>query len=262
MTFFLINLDRSPHRLAHMQAQADALGLMFERVPGIDGAANVPAWLADEFAGTPLSSGEVGCYASHLICAKMIVEREMPFAVILEDDVELEPDFMSAALKAAYVAPVGWDYIHLSTRHKRPVVHVADINGRKLVQHTRLPVNTAAYVLSNAGARKWLKPRQRVRPNDMDVRYAWLDDLAVFGVFPSPASQDNRFASDIGGTHTPTHRDPKRHWSPGLASDLYGIAWNMRRVGPLTLARAKVASWANSATRRGKPRTIKVLKNG
>ena len=46
-------------------------GVTIERLEGIDGAANVPAWLRPEFAGPhQLTSAEVGCYASHLTVAQ------------------------------------------------------------------------------------------------------------------------------------------------------------------------------------------------
>lgn len=245
---FLINLDRSPQRLTFMQEQADKVGLVFERIAGVDGFKAVPEWMVDEFRHSPLSSGEIGCYASHLICAKLIVEREMPFGVILEDDSALDDDFVSTALKAAHGAPVGWDYIHLSTVYKRPVVQVSDINGRMLVKHTRLPVNTAAYVLSNAGARKLLRPRKRVRPVDMEVRYGWLDDLQIYGVFPAAATLSDAFQSDIGVTHDPGTRD-RRNWSPGLLSEVRGQLWNWRRVGMGTLVKARSLSLIDSINR-------------
>lgn len=258
--FFLINLDRSPQRLTFMQEQADKVGLVFERIAGVDGFKAVPEWMVDEFRHSQLTSGEIGCYASHLICAKLIVEREMPFGVILEDDAALDDDFVSTALKAAHGAPVGWDYIHLSTVYKRPVVQVSDINGRMLVRHTRLPVNTAAYVLSNAGARKLLRPRQRVRPVDMEVRYGWLDDLQIYGVFPAAATLSDAFQSDIGVTHEIGARD-RRSWSPGLLSDLYGVLWNMRRVGVLNLVKARIMRLTGSIGRRAKKqRTVRVIK--
>ena len=37
MRIFLINLDRSPQRLAFMTAQLNALGLRAERLPAVDG---------------------------------------------------------------------------------------------------------------------------------------------------------------------------------------------------------------------------------
>lgn len=229
-TTFVINLDRSPDRLEFMRRQR----VGFERIAGIDGARMVPAWLASQFVGSPLTSGKIGCYASHLLVAREIVDRGLPYAIVLEDDVTLDDDFLDAAISAATDAPVGWDYIHLSSDYKRPVVHVVPLwLGRQLVRHTRMPVNTAAYLLSNAGARKRLRPRPRIRPNDMDIRYGWLDDLDVYGVYPSPARQQNDFPSDIGAyaPHTP----------PSLASSAYGAWWMVRKVGLRNLVRARFA---------------------
>ena len=262
-TIYCINLDRSPQRMEFMRHQFLRLDLVEDRISGVDGAANVPAWMAPEFAHSPLTSGEIGCYASHLVCAKRIVVDDLACAVILEDDVTLAADFGDVLRTAIAAAPAGWDYIHLSSHIKRSVVHVADLdNGRALVRHTRLPVNTAAYVLSNAGARKWLKPRPRIRPNDMDVRYGWLDDLDIYGVYPSPASQEDDFESDIGGTHGGKLKikDP-RNFAPGLTSRLYGALWQARKVGPLTLARGRIANITNSLRRKATgQRTVAVLR--
>ncbi len=247
-TVLLINLDRSTERLAFMHSQP----VYFERIPGVDGADGVPAWLKDEFSASELTSGEIGCYASHLVCAREIVCRCLPYAIVLEDDVTLDDDFLESAVAAADAAPVGWDYIHLSSHFKRSVIWTSDLpNGRSLVRHARLPVNTAAYILSNAGARKWLRPRRRVRPNDLDVRYGWIDDLEIYGVFPSAASQRDNFPSEIGGTHGGKLKihDP-RDFSPGVLSLAVGGAWMIRKVGALPLLRARVASVANSLRRR------------
>lgn len=230
-TTFVVNLDRSPDRLAYMRRQ----GVAFERIAGVDGAGMVPAWLKNQFDGSPLTSGEIGCYASHLLCAQEVVSRNLPYAIVLEDDVTLAYDFLDAAISAATDAPVGWDFIHLSSDFKRAVVHVVPLGlGRQLVRHTRLPVNTGAYLISHAGARKWLKPRWRRWQADMDFRYAWVNDLDIYGVYPAPARLANGFASDVAAgaaTHTP----------PGLASSAYGVWWLARKVGIRNFMRARFA---------------------
>jgi hypothetical protein len=133
---------------------------------------------------------------------------------------------------------------------KRAVMEVGSLSGgRSLIRYSRLPVNTAAYILSNRGARKWLTPTPRCRPNDVDIRYAFLSDLNVLGVYPAPAFQGNDFPSVIGGTHTPHMRDP-RSWSPGPFSELYLEWWTARRLGLWNYALARIANVANSARRR------------
>lgn len=237
---FLINLDRSPERLAFMLDQWGAFAhdkvptTHLERVAGVDGTENVPAWLAPEFPKNgPLTPGRIGCYASHMVVAQQIIGRGLPCALVLEDDVTLDSDFVKVARRAVMESPAGWDIIHLSSHYKRAVVHVADIGpGRALVRHTRLPVNTAAYLISNAGARKLIAPRDRVLPNDMDFRYAWRLDLEIYGVFPEPARQLENFASDIGPA--------PRHAVPSLAEQMRGVMWMSRKIGFRTLIRARL----------------------
>src|SRR5689334_19676770 len=110
MNTFLINLDRSPDRLTHMQAQLAALDIKAERVSAVDGRDRVPAHLRSQFAtSTNLTSAEVGCYASHLAVMEIIRDRQLPHAVVLEDDANLQPDFVAATTEAIAMAPHRWD---------------------------------------------------------------------------------------------------------------------------------------------------------
>src|SRR6476646_8063978 len=144
LPIFVINLDRSPERLALMQAQAGALGLSFERVPGVDGTKALPAWVVTQFLGelgqepTALSKGEVGCYASHLRVMSKIIDQRLQAAIVLEDDALLDENFARNAEQAVRAAPEGWDCIHLSTNFKRPEFPHADLEtGISLVRYTR-----------------------------------------------------------------------------------------------------------------------------
>jgi glycosyl transferase, family 25 len=243
MRIICINLDHSPQRWTFMTGQLRALGVEVERLAAIDGAANVPAWLAPEFAGPhQLTSGEVGCNASHLVAAQMVVGQGLPHVVILEDDVTLDPDFPLACREAVDNAPAGWDCIHLSGVVKRSVVAVQNLlNGRTLVRYSRMPLNAAAYILSNRGARKLLTPAPRRCAYDVEVRHAWLANLNVLGVYPAPARQTNSFQSDIG------HYGPS---SLGPFSEVYLEWWTARSLGLTVYARARFANIANSLRRR------------
>lgn len=222
---FLINLDRSKERWQFMQLQAQALGLEFERVPAVEGR-NLPDWLKGEFAHDDrMSAGQIGCYASHLVVASMIVGRGLSHAIVLEDDAHLLPEFSCVAARAVASAPLDWDYIHLSSNFKKTVIRVADLGGHALIRYVENPSNTAAYILSSRGARKWLNPMPRIRPNDLDNRFAWQQGLKVYGVFPALVAQSEQFKSELG-------RPERRHrWEPGRLSMLFGQLWNMREIG-------------------------------
>jgi glycosyl transferase family 25 len=243
---FVINLDRSPERLAFMQDQAKRLNFDFERVRGVAGTQALPKWLAPQFVSeggeilSRMSSGEVGCYASHLVAFAWMFERQLPAAIILEDDVTLEAAFLAAAEAAISAAPAGWDCIHLSTRFKNSCFPIAALDGgRHLVRYSRLPAGSAAYAISLSGATKLLAPRVRRRPFDMEFRYAWIADLDIYGVYPAPAVQEELLASTIklrqrtklasGGRWQ--RRFPKPRWAPNPFSQLWGALFVKRKLG-------------------------------
>jgi glycosyl transferase family 25 len=255
LPIFLINLDRSPDRLASMQAQADALGFSFERISAVDGR-KIPAWLNSEFSNSArMSDGAVGCYASHLLAAHTIVGRQLPYALVMEDDAQLSPDFLSVAERAVSCAPLGWDYLHISSRFKKTVIKVADIDAHHaLVRYVLPPCGTAGYVLSNSGARKWLAPMDRVRPNDLDNRFAWQQRLKIYGVYPAIVSQNLERPSTIGRAKI------RPHWEPSAVEQLRGLLWTVREIGLGNYLSAKARDAANSMRKRmGRAARIDVI---
>jgi glycosyl transferase, family 25 len=233
---FVLNLDRSPDRLAAVRGEARRIGMTFERFPAVDGR-DVPSHFRDQFLDkdgnslSKLNDGQIGCYASHLSLHRRIVRDGLPYAMIVEDDSRFQDDLMLAATCAIEAAPAGWDYIHLSGILKRAVLSVASLpNGRYLVRHSRLPVNTAGYLISLKGAAKMLKPGPRLRPVDMEIRHAWLRDLDVFGIYPSPVSLSDEFTTTIGTTFR-RNRMVMNVWSPGLMSEMRGRFYSMGKLG-------------------------------
>ena len=247
LPIFVINLDRSPERLALLSAQARASGLRFERISAIDGTRQLPSWAAVQFMNAHggirggLSEGEVGCYASHLLVLSKIVERRIEAAIVLEDDAILDGDFERKAREAIRAAPAGWDCIHLSTNFKRSPFPVADLGSNHcLVRYMRLPVNSVAYAISLAGAQKLMAPRYRVRPFDVEFRLAWETGLEMLGTFPAIARPHEHLASTIDadwkkdrpvmGWRRRKSRQ-QAEWKPGLVSQIRGWLYVMSRLG-------------------------------
>lgn len=134
----------------------DQLGDRFERLEAVVGT-SVPERLAHQFSSPgKLMPGEIGCYASHLLAAEQIIVRGLPYAIIMEDDVELAPDFLEVSEQAASACSAGWDVISLCGFKIDKGVHagVAKIGTREFVRFLRPPKATAAYILSYSGALK------------------------------------------------------------------------------------------------------------
>ncbi len=105
---YVINLDRNPERLEHMQAVLGDLGLEYERIAGVDGKALSESEMAKAFnakrsyiakRGYQLCAGEIGCALSHLSVYRKMVEGNIPLALVFEDDVKIESSFKNALAK-------------------------------------------------------------------------------------------------------------------------------------------------------------------
>ncbi|RVA48701.1 MULTISPECIES: glycosyltransferase family 25 protein, partial [unclassified Mesorhizobium] len=75
MKCMVINLDRSPDRLAHVTAEFAKVGVSFDRVPAVD------ALHRPEFAATSpsLTPTEAACLMSHKVCWTIIADGEDAF---------------------------------------------------------------------------------------------------------------------------------------------------------------------------------------
>jgi glycosyl transferase family 25 len=102
MKTYVINLDRSPGRLAHMAAQLRRLGVPFERVPAIDGR---QLRETDRVGRPTLSATESGCFLSHRSAWGRIAKGQDPYGIVLEDDVHIAPGFAALAVSTEWIPP-------------------------------------------------------------------------------------------------------------------------------------------------------------
>ena len=154
-----INLDRDELRRARMDAELSKLGLDFERFPAVLWTKLSTAEQASLYSEPlnakqfhqPLVNGEKGCYASHLLLWKWLLDSGHEGMIILEDDVCLAPDF---ALVASAIAslPSGWEMIKLIGRTglgKAEKVKHRELLclGYEVLTYRRIPSLTAGYAI-------------------------------------------------------------------------------------------------------------------
>ncbi len=203
----VINLLRSPERLAHVRAGLDAQEVAFERLDAIDGKT-----LSDDTINTfydqaqntqkhhkVLAKGEIACYLSHRKAWQHIVDNQLPYALVLEDDVNITGD-VRKALDAINTLPAEWDLIKLAgyKDYTRKTIAAVPVQSFELVVQAKTMSGCAAQVISLQGAKKLLKSTQRFyRPVDVDLQYFWEHDLFVYSLLPYCFSQNMDMESDI-----------------------------------------------------------------
>lgn len=239
---YLINLDRDPDRLAHMEREFARARIAFSRVPGVLGL-ELPDWVrpyfltGDGVVASPVKPGEIGCYASHLTAARRLLDDGSGYALICEDDLELPSALSCLIEEVVAVLPVGWDMLRLSNPPKAPWRTLVTLShGRELVLYSRVPNNTGAYLLSRSGARKLLAPGLRRMPVDEHLRRPWLLSIETYGIVPAPIVS-NIFGSTIdavgdrGFSHDRSVAKRRRREFGNLASWGTELRWQVRHLG-------------------------------
>lgn len=94
---YVINLEASQARREHITGQLKNLGLQYSLFNAVYGKALSKEQLAQNYDSSAsllenkreLSLGEIGCALSHLGVYQEVVEKNLPYALILEDDANL-----------------------------------------------------------------------------------------------------------------------------------------------------------------------------
>ena len=234
--FFVINLDSKPDRLEDVSKQLHQYGIEFERFSAVMGS-ELDQSTIEEFYDAKgnarkyykeMSVGEIGCYLSHIQLWKRIIEENLDFAVILEDDLTVKPEI--ASLINAIARLKNWDYIKLAGPKGKKVIDKQPIdNTFSLAYYNKTPIGTAAQAVSKQGAQRLLKTTQPfIRPVDSDIQYYWERGIKLQGLEPQIVSTGN-FPSDIKAMAKGRGREKSsKHWA--RIKQRISFAWNNKKA--------------------------------
>lgn len=160
MKTYLINLDRSPDRLAFFRNQAEEIGLSFERMAAIDGKllpdTTWKSFVAKKFEFQPINVFEAAVFLSHKSIWERIVRHRIPMATVFEDDVVLSAT-TPHTLNAIEQGNLSFDLIKIETTLRPVILSKQQINlssGDSLRSLKSWHGGTAGYVISLEGAQK------------------------------------------------------------------------------------------------------------
>lgn len=225
---YYINLDSSTDRRASIEVGLHAIGVSGAvRVPAFDGRALDLARAPDcdlkkahRFLGRPLRGAEYGCYRSHLDCLERFLATDSPYGIVLEDDAEIDPDFLpviAGTLAVMERENRPWDLIHLGAGRLKIFTRLEALGGgHDLVQAHYFPMLTTALLWSRSGARNILDHHARVTmPVDTQFREVMVKNGRGFAIWP-PITRQTGVLSDIDGDGA-TRKAHDRSWYYGLA---------------------------------------------
>lgn len=99
MKSFIINLEKDTKRKEDIVRQCMEFNLDYTVMPAVDGRKlndDELSVLIDPEKSKGMTRGEIGCSLSHYNIYKKIVDDNIEYALILEDDAQLEPNLPSA----------------------------------------------------------------------------------------------------------------------------------------------------------------------
>jgi GR25 family glycosyltransferase involved in LPS biosynthesis len=117
---YCVNLDCDQERFKYVKQQFEKHNLEVTRFPGILGSEikqeDYPNYIKKDSWLLKNKCGSVGCYLSHIKIWEQILESDdINQALILEDDIDLDPDFNQKLEKYYKQVPKDWDLIYLGT---------------------------------------------------------------------------------------------------------------------------------------------------
>ena len=212
MQIFIITLPEDGNRRYAIEGQLENLGLPYEVLPAVNGRLlsledrrkNYDEVWFIRNEGQAATPGELGCALSHIEAYRLVVERRLPYALILEDDAWLNPNLPQllqaiegqASPDEKRVFLLTWFSAIDSRKHSTlwSAYHVADVKSAYCAH---------GYVVSNAAARAMLKVLHPVR--HLADSWNWLRRhriVRILAVFPTCITADLSYDTRTAGEMT------------------------------------------------------------
>ena len=201
---FVIHLARAAGRKAHVRNLMETCPVDTEIVDAVDGEllsadARAAVYRRDRYFPRypfPLRPGEIGCFLSHRLCWQHIVDRNLAYGLIFEDDARLDRTKARTAIVLAerHIGNAG--YIQLPVRGAPNAARlVAELDGARLLAPPVIPLRLSGQLISNWAAHRLLELTEMFdRPIDTFLQMHWITDVAPMVVVPSGLADSTRAA--------------------------------------------------------------------
>jgi len=133
-----------------------------------------------------LTPGELGCYGSHYAVWQAIAAGDDAAAVVLEDDLLIDPGFF-ANLPSVVEELAEHPFVRLYAKAPTSARIIGRAAGRHVVRYRGAAIGAQGYILRREGARRWLESITAVvRPVDDEMERYWAHGIANIGLHPFP----------------------------------------------------------------------------
>ncbi len=222
---FVINMERDTDRRQHMIEVLGRIGMPAEFVAAVDGRA-MPA--SDRGAydharalriyGVGMKDSEIGCFLSHYRIYERMLREGIETALVLEDDVSIQPNLPTVVADLLECPYTGWLVVRLDTKLGRVAqpatpkftgTRVAELpNGGTFFRLRTQVLGVGAYLIRQEGAARMVAYGKRIfMPIDQTMDRYWENGIIPHAVRPFPVDQGDDFGSHSGDRSNARRRD-------------------------------------------------------
>ena len=203
---YILHLERAISRAANVQSLGARLPIASEIIAAVDGARLSQAELDRAYARRrfqprypfALTATEVGVFLSHRAAWRRIVDEKLDFAVIFEDDAQIDTDPFAALIEFVTVERAAWDYVLMPATPVRNGAAVARRGALALLRPDAPPLRAIGQIVSRAAAERLLdRTLPFDRPVDTLLQMTWVTGQPVLVASPSPVRD---VSHETGGT--------------------------------------------------------------
>lgn len=218
MLSFVINLDSSVGRMKQISTQLNQLNITFERVPAIDGRKLSETQIKKLSFSVEdreirvrftrdLTAGEIGCFLSHKLCWRKLIDSAEEWALIMEDDIRI------SSLASSYMQTDEWipDSVKIcqlsclkQDQHGKIGTEIkkVDDNFRLVNPIYPTPLGCQAYFISREFAAEAIRLSKKLpAPVDDFLFSPWFDlswKFKIWRINPVLVIPSSQIGSDIG----------------------------------------------------------------
>ena len=199
-------MSSSSDRFNYISQQLEQQNLSFKRIPGVDVKERQD--LKNKYYSkvrnkldyhTPLTDGEIGCYIAHRNAWKAILDDNIDFGLVLEDDAYLKEN-LKLILDNLHNTKSDWDILKLAdlSTSPRKGANIEKFQKFDIQSYYKPPTLCIAEVITRKGAIILLNLSNTFgRPVDVDKQWFCFKGLKIKGIKPYPVNCNNQFKSEI-----------------------------------------------------------------
>lgn len=157
LKIYFINLDRSKDRLEQMIKQCSNLRCI--RIEAIDGKnfeENYEDELEYKVKNKKLRKNDIACFLSHVKCLKEIIDNNITYGIVLEDDVILPNNFMERLKEIKDELPENYDILYLGGTRICGEKYTKNLLKQKQI-NKNCNAGAFSYIISTKCAKKIIK---------------------------------------------------------------------------------------------------------